>query len=289
MGITYQDICVVIPALNESAAIGGVLTDLAREMPGAEITVIDDGSSDGTASAAGSAGAKVITHSRTRGYGASLKTGIKATSRPYVLSMDGDGQHTAADARRLIESSNGADMTVGVRGNDSHVQHCRKPGKFILRWYANWLAGERIPDVNSGMRLVRRDAILKYMHLMPDGFSFSTTSTFAFLKGGLRINWVPIQARARNGKSSVRQWKHGPQTLLLILRLTVLFEPLRVFLAFDAVLLTLTVFSFVIDIIENQRFGIGEVTVTLSIATLLVFLFGLLCDQVSALRRELHD
>jgi hypothetical protein len=131
--------------------------------------------------------------------------------------------------------------------------------------------------------------VLKYLHLMPTGFSFSTTTTFALLKGGHPIHWVPITVRPPATTSTVCQWKHGPQALLLVLRLTVLFEPLKVFLTVDAVLLALTLISFVVDFVANDRLGIGEVTVALSIATLLVFLFGLLCDQVSALRREIHE
>ena len=124
---------------------------------------------------------------------------------------------------------------------------------------------------------------------MPRGFSFSTTSTFAMLKGNYRVHWVPITVKKRIGESSVRQWKHGPQTMLLMLRLTVLFDPLRVFLWTSGFLFLLTLFSLVLDFVTAKEFGIGDVTVSLSIATLLVFLFGLLCDQVSALRREIHE
>ena len=135
---------------------------------------------------------------------------------------------------------------------------------------------------------MNKNILLRYMHLMSSGFSFSTTTTFAFLKTNRNIKYLPITTKKRIGSSSIRQWKHGPQTLMLVLQLTVLFEPLKVFLSFTGLLLVLSFVSFAIDIFFGDK-GISDTTVTLSISTLIVFLFGLLCDQVSSLRREIHD
>ena len=287
--VSFSEITIILPALNEAENIAAVVRDVREALPGAEVLVIDDGSADETAQLAASAGAEVLSHDRQRGYGAALRTGVESSDRTYVAFCDADGQHAAGDLARLIREVDGADIVVGVRGRDSHAPWIRRPGMLVLKWFGDFLAGERIPDLNSGMRVMRRAILLKYLHLMPRGFSFSTTSTFSFLKGGHRINWVPIKVRKREGQSSVRQWKHGPQTFMLMLRLTVLFEPLKVFLSVDAVLLLLTFCSLALDVSVNKDSGIGDVTVALSLATMTVFLFGLLCDQVSALRREIHE
>ena len=282
-------VSIVIPAWNEEKAIEGVVSQLMRRLRNIEIIVVDDGSSDRTGDLARDGGAHVLRHDFRRGYGASLRSGICATKREYVLFCDADGQHSAEDVALLIRHMEECDMVVGCRGQGSHVPFLRRPGKFVLRVFADFLAGENIPDVNSGLRIIRRDVVVKYLHLMPSGFSFSTTSTFALLKSGHRIKWVPITVKKRVGTSSVQQWRHGPQTLILMLRLSVLFDPLKVFFAIDAVLLALSLVSLCLDLFCSPEKGVGDATVMLTIAVLLVFLFGLLCDQVSALRRESHE
>ena len=287
--MTPDHVTVIIPAFNEAGAIGPVIERLRTTLPEAELLVVNDGSSDATAAIAEAAGAKVISHPRNRGYGAALRTGTLQAKREYVLFCDSDGQHSAEDVSRIIEASDGCDMVVGARTQESHVPLSRRPGKFILRQFADYIAGEKIPDLNSGLRMIRREVLLKYLHLMPAGFSFSTTSTFAMLKTNHKIKWIPITVVERVGRSTVSQWKHGPQTLLLLVRLTVLFEPLKVFLQIAAGVFSLDVLSFALDLINYQRLHISPTTVLLGMASLLIFLFGLLCDQVSALRRELHE
>ena len=280
-------VSIVIPAFNEEKAIGPVVDALYSKFPEAELIVVDDGSTDGTAKHATSSGAKVIKHEFQRGYGASLRTGTEAATREYVLFCDGDGQHSAEDAENLIGACDDYDLVIGVRGSDSHQALLRRPGKFLLRLCVNFLAGGKIPDFNSGLRVFKRDILKRYLHLMPNGFSFSTTSTFALLKGNRRISYVPITVQKRIGKSTVNQLKHGPQTIMLILRLAVLFEPLKVFLSVAGFLFLLTIASFAIDLVNKS--GIADTTVILSIATIIIFMFGLLCDQVSAIRREKHE
>lgn len=279
----------MIPAFNEAQAIGLVVEKLRNALPEAELIVVNDGSTDETGPIAEKAGAIVIEHAGNHGYGASLRTGIENASRDYVLSCDADGQHSAEDVVRLIEACDGCDMVVGARGEASHVPLLRRPGKFILRRFADYLAGTRIPDLNSGLRIVRKDLLLKYMHLMPRGFSFSTTVTFAMLKTHRSIKWVPITVSKRIGKSTVKQLRHGSQTLMLILRLTILFEPLKVFLVLAGSLFGLGVFAVVLNLVVSKGRHLGSSPVLLFLAALIIFLFGLLCDQVSALRREIHD
>jgi hypothetical protein len=188
----------------------------------------------------------------------------------------------------MAECSN-CTMVVGARTTDSHAPIKRRPGKFVMQHWANLLARQKIPDINSGLRIIEKGVLLKCLHLMPPGFSFSTTSTFAVLKGNYAVKWVPITVQARTGESTVKQLKHGPQTMMLMLRLTVLFDPLRVFLFVTCVLLGISFLSFAYDMIATNFRKVSITTEFFSISTLLVFLFGLLCDQVSALRREFHD
>lgn len=287
--ISPLELAVIVPALNEEAGIENVVRGLRQALPGAEILVIDDGSSDRTGQLASQAGATVLRHRQNRGYGASLKTGIRHTRREYLLLCDADGQHRIEDILKVLAAAPGYDMVVGARSRESHAPWVRRPGKWLLRLFADFLAGERLPDLNSGLRLMRRDVILRYLHLMPTGFSFSTTSTFAFLKTQRDILWIPIVVDKRVGQSSVRQWKHGPQTLLLILRITVLFEPLKIFLSAAAVLALLACGMLVADLRFSHGTSIGNTTILLSVSALMVFLFGLVCDQVSSLRREKHE
>lgn len=283
------DVSIIIPAFNEEGAVERVIRGLMEQFPEVEMTVVNDGSTDNTGSIIDKTGANVIHHDRNLGYGASLQSGISLSTREYVLFCDADGQHSVEDVNRIIKECDGCDMAVGNRGNRSYSPMNRAPGKFILRKFANFLAGQKLPDLNSGLRIIKKEVLLKYIHLMPDGFSFSTTSTFALLKGKYRIKWVPITTLKREGKSAVQQWKHGPQTIMLMLRLTVLFEPLKVFMAVTGILFLLTLISLTIDLLLTAGKGIADTTVLLSISTLLVFMFGLSCDQISALRRELHE
>ena len=288
MGVTGNNVTIIIPALNEQEAIGGVVNNLVNGFPGAEVLVIDDGSTDNTARLAREAGARVISHEICYGYGTALKTGIRSSSREYVLFCDGDGQHSPDDVRNILDAAGDNDMVVGARDRRSHVPFSRMPGKMILKWFADFLAGTKIPDLNSGLRMFRREIILKYLHLMPHGFSFSTTSTFAMLKSQRKIKYVPITVVKRLGKSTVRPWRHGPVTIMLMLRLTILFEPLKIFLSVAAGLFIISVGSLAIDLTMGGG-GVGDTTVLMAVSSLIIFMFGLLCDQVSAMRREKHD
>jgi prepilin-type processing-associated H-X9-DG protein len=206
MAVDQSDVTIIIPAYNERDAIGAVVQDLKAALPGAEIIVVNDGSTDETEERARIAGAHIIRHDSRLGYGAALKSGIAHSSRAYVLFCDGDGQHSIDDVRRLIEACDGYDMVVGARTAESHTPFLRKPGKLILKWFANFIAGVNIPDLNSGLRILKRDVLVRYLHLMPLGFSFSTTSTFAMLKANRRFKFIPITTGKRVGSSTVRQF-----------------------------------------------------------------------------------
>lgn len=290
MGVSPSQVSIIVPAYNEAEAIAQVVTALRNQFPEAEVVVIDDGSSDATGALAAAAGARVLSHEHQLGYGAALRTGTEAVEREFVLFCDGDGQHSVQDVGRMMEAWNGHDMIVGARTSDSHFPLMRRPGKWILRHFANFLAGRKIPDLNSGLRLFRRDTLMRYIHLMPQGFSFSTTSTFAMLKTHRRIKYIPITVTRRLGSSTVSQWRDGPRTLMLMIRLVVLFEPLKVFLSVAVTLFLLAMTSFTVNLIWGTwpRF-ISTTTVLFAVSAVIVFMCGLLCDQVSAMRREKHE
>ena len=288
--VTEQDVSIIVPAFNEEGAIERVITQIAENFPGCEIIVVDDGSSDATGEIIDRIeGVIAVHHECNRGYGAALKTGIRASTRPFVLMCDADGQHRIEDIRKVLDAAPGNDMVVGIRGEGSHAPMARRPGKFILRHFANYLVGRKLPDFNSGLRIFRRKVIMRYMHLASDKFSFSTTSSFAFLKTGQRIAYVPIVVEKRIGKSSVRQLRHGADTIMLMLRLTMLYDPLKVFLHSSILMFLLSVISFLHDLYVYRALKISLGTTLFILTAILIFLFGLVCDQVSAMRRELHE
>ena len=281
-------VTVVVPALNEAEAIAGVVSSLVARYPDYEVLVVDDGSTDGTGEIAARAGARVVRHDWNKGYGAALRTGCREARADIVCFFDADGQHHAEDIERLVREVGPYDMVVGARTRDSHVPLSRRPGKWVLRVFADALAGTKIPDLNSGLRAFKREVILKYLHLMPSGFSFSTTSTFAMLKSGRPVKWVPITVEKRVGTSSVSQFRHGLQTLLLMVRLTTLFEPLKVFLPVSALLMLAAIGFLAINVVVYRR-AVPQTSVITSVSSLTIFLMGLLMDQVAAIRREKHE
>lgn len=278
-------VSIIIPVYNEEESIGGVIQDIKKKIHSVkyEILVVDDGSSDATAKHAIKAGAKVISHNRNKGYGASLKSGIKQAKGDWVLFMDGDGQHTAEDASKLFTALDGADMVVGQRAQLMHSPFWRMPGKWILRWMANYLTRQRIPDLNSGLRLVRKDLVDRYLQLCPNGFSFSTTTTMILYNRGYEIVYVPFEIKKRKGKSTV-SIVTGFDTLLLILRIATLIDPLRIFIPLSLLigligLLWGIPYAFL-------GYGVSVGSMLAIVTALLLFAIGLISDQISQLRLE---
>jgi glycosyltransferase involved in cell wall biosynthesis len=227
-----KNLTVIIPAYNEEEGIRNTIISLYDSIKEKkwEILIINDGSTDRTHEILMQIPfVKVIAHPHNKGYGACLKTGIRNSKTEFIAFYDADGQHKPQDLIELFNNLMTLDMIVGKRGKDSHQDWTRKPGKWVLARVANFLTGRRIPDLNSGLRITKKDVIIKMLHLFPDGFSFSTTSTIAFMNMGYNVGYYPIKVNKRIGKSSVKQLKHGSTAILLILRLIVLFNPLKVF------------------------------------------------------------
>jgi glycosyltransferase involved in cell wall biosynthesis len=282
-----QHLSILIPAYNESEGIRNVVTTLCERYPDAEIIVCDDGSTDGTADALDGLEVHVIRHRRNRGYGAAWKSLAAAATRDLIIYFDGDSQFDPDDVARLLaaRAESGADLVSGHRTGGSGSPLSRRPGKLLMRRFAIWLAGEPIPDVNCGLRVFDRETFLRFLPVLPDGFSCSTTSLLAYMAVGRDVHFVPIEVRSRTGRSSVRIIRDGLRSLLLIIRLTTLFSPMRVFLPVAAGFLTV---GLAYSLYEGLRFGLGVpiLGATLLINGVIVFLFGILTDQVAALRLE---
>ncbi len=284
----WGTLSVIIPAFNEEGGIGDTLRELRESCPDVEIIVVNDGSSDRTAEIAGDIeGVCVLAHARNRGYGAALKTGIRNTSRPYVAWYDADGQHRPADLMAVAAPvlSGDKDVVIGVRGKDSAKVRDRVLGKKVLGLVARLVSGERIPDLNSGLRCFRRGVVARYLHLFPDGFSASTTSTLMVLKRGYRVGYVPIVVNTRVGASTVRIFADGFATLQLIMRIVVLFEAFKVFAILGAALLVPgLIYGFALAVFRGE--GFPTLAGTAVISGLLTFFIGILADQVVELRKE---
>lgn len=279
---------IVIPVFNEEQIIDAVMEDVLRVFPDNEIIVVNDGSIDNTRERLEkyASRAMIITLEENRGYGFALKKGIERAKSEYVGLMDSDGQHSALDLQRLWEHHKGEDLIVGARTKQSHFYLVRRPGKYILKEIAEYLTSRKIPDLNSGMRILRRELVISYFYLLPNSFSFSTTITVAMLKDDCAVSFHPIVVTKRTGKSTVKV-SHGFQTIVLLLRLIMLFEPLKIFLP-----LALMGFStfLVWAGAEFLRFhAFGATSVMLSIMTLLIIIVGLLADQIAIVRKQLHQ
>lgn len=284
----YKNLTVCIPAYNEEFVIKQSLERLRSYIPDAEIIVVDDGSTDETAERARTVGGvRVISHERNQGYGAALKTAMRHATRSVIAWYDGDGQHNPEDLIRVVTPvlEGEADAVIGARTSNSDARPERKPGKWILQKIAEGIARRRIPDLNSGLRCFRSDVILRYLHLLPEGFSASSTSTLLLIKRLYRFKYVPITTTSRTGVSSVRMMRDGLRTIHLLLRMLVLFEAFRFFSLLSAFQLIVGfVYGLGIAIYSGLGFPVLAAVICISGAT--TFLMGLLCDQIVAIRME---
>ncbi len=276
---------IVIPAYNEQAAIEktvseikGITKSLAKWNIG--ILAVNDGSTDNTQKALeGIAGIKIIEHQINKGYGASLKEAIKSIDTDYVLIIDGDGTYPVSAIPLLLEHAAKYDMVVGARtGNIVKVPFLRKPAKWFLKNFAEYLTKTKIPDLNSGLRIFKRDIALRFMGLFPEGFSFTTTLTMACLTNGYSVKYVPINYYKRRGKSAISPAKDFIGFTNLIFRLTIYFKPLNIFMPISAMFFLAGVIKLIRDFLLLNRFGLGGSLLVLT-AVQIAFL-GILADLI---------
>jgi glycosyltransferase involved in cell wall biosynthesis len=278
-----MDLSIVIPAYNEEGAVGRVVSDLLRLMNQhrirAEVIVVNDGSTDNTAQAAAAAGARVVSHRSNRGYGASLKTGITIAHADVICITDADGTYPSEAIPGMLRELEKADMVVGARiGSKVNIPLIRKPAKWVLNRLANYVSGAKIPDLNSGLRIFRRDIAMQYFHILPQQFSFTTTITMAMHCDKYAVTYVPINYHRRTGHSKIVAWDAG-SFAILILRTAMLFRPLRVFVPVALFCLTYGIVKMSIDLVRDPNISASALLAFVS--TLLILLIGMLGDAIA--------
>jgi glycosyltransferase involved in cell wall biosynthesis len=275
---------VVIPARNEEHRVGGVVTGLLAGNLWREILVIDDGSTDETGARASAAGARVIRHPYAKGNGAAVKSGIRHAGGDFILIIDADGQHRAEDAARLVSRLDEFELVVGARSAASQATWTRRVGNALLNALAGYLAGRPIPDLTSGFRAARRDCLLEFLHLLPNGFSTPTTTTLAFMKAGYSVCFEPVEAARRHGASKIRVGPDGVRFFLILLKVITIFSPLRVFLPVSLAAFV-TGAAYALWTVATQS-HVTNSSVLLIVVSVLILLIGLVSEQISSLRAE---
>lgn len=275
-------ISIVLPAKNESAAIGQTLQKLRMQCASAEIIVVNDGSSDDTASVASAAGARVLHHPYSKGNGAAIKTGARAATGEVIVFMDADGQHDPADIPRLLDTlQQGYDMVVGARQKGSQASVGRGLANGFYNRLASWMTGHNVEDLTSGFRAVRADKFREFLYLLPNGFSYPTTSTMAFFRAGYAVAYVPIHAAKRIGKSHIRLLRDGTRFLLIIFKIGTLFSPLKIFAPVALAMFLMGSGWYGWTWWHEGRFT--NMSTLLYTGSVVVFLMGLISEQITAL------
>jgi glycosyltransferase involved in cell wall biosynthesis len=275
---------VVVPAFNEERAIGTLVAALRAGSAWHEIIVVDDGSSDATAERARAAGARVVRHPYNKGNGAAVKTGIRSATGEYVLIIDGDGQHRAADAARIVSRLGEYDLVIGARSASTQASWARRMGNGALNWLAGYLTSREVPDLTSGFRGARREHLREFLHLLPNGFSTPTTTTLAFIKAGYNVCFEPVEADARVGQSKIKLARDGTKFLLIVLKIVTMFSPLRVFLPVSLAAFLLGAGYATWTVVTQAH--VTNSSVLLIMLAVIVFLVGLVSEQIAALRFE---
>lgn len=279
-------ISIILPARNEAQALHGLLPALRQAVSsladGVELIVVDDGSDDATARLAQEAGAVVVRHPYAMGNGAAIKSGARRATGEILVFMDADGQHDPADIPRLLhEIEQGYDMAIGARSRRGQASFWRHLGNWVYNRLASLITARPILDLTSGFRACRAERFREFLALLPNGFSYPTTITMAFLRSGYPVTFIPIEVAERVGRSHLRPWRDGIRFLLIIFRIGALFSPLKVFapIAFCFAILGLGYYGF--TFMEAKRFT--NMSALLLSTSVLVFLMGLLSEQVTML------
>jgi len=276
-------ISIVIAAYNEAEAIKEIIENIKKELKGLDnfdIIVVNDCSTDSTKKVLNSIkGIKIIENPVNKGYGFSLKRAIRQSDADYILIIDGDGTYPVAPIPELVRKSKHNDMVVGARtGKHVKIPFFRRPAKWFLKHFAEYLAKTKIPDLNSGLRIFKRSIAMRYINLFPDGFSFTTTLTMICLTNGYQVEYVPIDYYERKGKSTIRPIRDFIGFANLIFRLTIFFKPLNVFIPISLILFIGGVLKLVRDFLLLNQFGLGGALLILT-AVQIAFL-GILADLI---------
>ena len=278
------DISVILPSRNEAESLEQLLPELRRYFPEEEIIVVNDGSTDNTVEICERNQVKVVSHVYSMGNGAAIKTGTRNAAGDILVFMDADGQHRPADIHRLLEKINdGFDMVVGARQMDTHASVPRRIANTIYNKLASWMTGYPIEDLTSGFRAARARHFKKFLYLLPNKFSYPTTSTMAFFRSGLPVGYIPIRALNRSGerKSHIRLFHDGFRFLVIILKIGALFSPMRFFLPISGALLAAGLSYYAYTYFSWGR--LTNMSAILLLSSLFTFLIGIVSEQISAL------
>jgi glycosyltransferase involved in cell wall biosynthesis len=280
-----SEVSILIPVFNEAARLGDILTAVrALRLTGSEIIVIDDGSTDGSADVAMSAGANVIRHPYNIGNGAAIKTGIRTARGRLLVLMDGDGQHKPEDIPRLLAEARHYHMVVGARAKGSKLRFHRYVANVIYNLLASYVTRFKVKDLTSGFRVLSRLEAMRYIDLLPNTFSYPTTLTLAFLRSGLTVKYVPIQTLYRAGQSKISLVKDGVRFLLIITKIATLFSPLRIFLPVSIFFFLGGTANYLYTYLTQHRFT--NMSVFLLTTAVIIFMLGLISEQIALLRME---
>lgn len=275
-------ISIVLPAKNESLAIGQTIMQIQELQLAHEIIVVNDGSTDQTQQVAESAGAKVLTHPYSKGNGAAIKTGARTATGDIIIFMDADGQHDPQDIPHLLEKiEQGYDLVVGARQKGSQASVGRGIANALYNNLATYMTEQKVEDLTSGFRAVRADKFREFLYLLPNGFSYPTTSTMAFFRAGYSVTYVPIHAAKRIGKSHIQPLKDGVRFFLIIFKIATLFSPLKMFLPIAMLLFMMATGWYGYTLWDAGRFT--NMSALLYTGSIMIFLMGLISEQITAL------
>jgi len=285
---------IVIPIYNEQGSIQATIGELKQAMAASslpyEIIAVDDGSRDRTPFLLKQIkGIKIVTHPQNQGYGASLKSGIHFAKGSYIAITDADGTYPNLELGRLLQHISKFDMVVGARiGKNVAIPLARKPAKFILSTISNLLVGKKIPDLNSGFRVFKKELAEKFMHLLPNGFSFTTTITLASLCNNYQVKYIPISYKKRKGVSTIHPIKDFLAFLTLIIRIVTYFNPLKMFSLCSLFLFVTGLLLFVYDISYRKALVHDVLIVVIAVAAVQIFLLGILADLITKQRDTVY-
>lgn len=276
------ELSIVLPARNEATSLSNLLPTLCTRFPEAEIIVVNDGSTDNTAALASSFPIRMVCHPYAMGNGAAIKAGTRAASGVVLVFMDADGQHDPADIPALLTKlAQGYDMAVGARTITSHAGQHRALANSAYNRLASWMVNHRIDDLTSGFRAVRADRFRRFLHLLPNGFSYPTTITMSFFRAGYAVGYVPIQAGRRTGKSHIRLMRDGMRFLLIIVRIGTLYSPFKLFLPVSLAFFLTGLSYYAYTYLFHGRFS--NMSALMFSSAILTFLIGVVSEQITAL------
>jgi len=280
--VNFQNISIVLPAKNEALNLERLLPQLVAACPGAEIIVVDDGSTDNTQAIIQDNNVSTVRHPYSKGNGASIKSGARQATGDIIVFMDGDGQHRPTDIARLLEKlSEGYDLVVGARSSKSQASIARGWANGLYNTLASWMTGFHILDLTSGFRAVKADKFRRFLYMLPNGFSYPTTSTMAFFRAGYSVGYVPIETDSRLGKSHINLLKDGIRFLLIIFKIGTLYAPMRIFFPIALTHFVTGLCYYLYTFITMSRFT--NMSALLFTSAIVIFMIGLVSEQVTVL------